>query len=126
MPDGRWQGNAVNAVELEEGDLPEPDDAMAALTLVAEAAQETVMELLWQVWPVCREHKIGVHVRPAGIADDWCGGETDASDPVVWWCPGSRDGTGHDVSLVGELAATLPGKERRTLRRSERKRDSRR
>ncbi|MEU0212402.1 hypothetical protein [Streptomyces canus] len=123
MPDGRWQGNAVNAVDREEGDLPEPD-AMTALTLVAEAAQETVTELLWQVWPVCREHKIGVHVRPAGTADDWCGGEVDASDPVVWWCRGSRDGTGHDVSLVGELAATLPGKERRALRRSERKQDS--
>ncbi|MEU0030811.1 hypothetical protein [Streptomyces sp. NPDC006335] len=75
MPDGRWQGNAVNAVNLEEGDLPEPDDEMTALTLVAEAAQETVMELLWQVWPVCREHKIGVHVRPAGTADDCCGGK---------------------------------------------------
>jgi hypothetical protein len=124
MPDGRWQGNAVNAVDLEEGDPPEPDDAMTALTLVAEAAQETIMELLWQVWPICREHKIGVHVRPAGTADDWCGGEADASDPVVWWCRGRRDGTGHDVSLVGELAATLPGKERRALRRSGRKRDS--
>jgi hypothetical protein len=121
MPDGRWQGNAVNAVNLEEGDLPEPDDEMTALTLVAEAAQETVMELLWQVWPVCREHKIGVHVRAAGTADDWCGGKADALEPVVWWC---RDGTGHDVCLVGELAATLPGKERRALRRSERKRDS--
>jgi hypothetical protein len=123
MPDGRWQGNAVNVFDLEEGDPPEPDDAMTALTLVAEAAQETLTELLWQVWPVCREHRIGVHVRPAGTADDWCGGEADPSDPVVWWCRGSRDGTGHDVCLVGELAATLPGKERRALRRSERKRD---
>ncbi|MEV7075136.1 hypothetical protein [Streptomyces sp. NPDC093990] len=120
MPDGRWQGNALNAVDLEEGELPEPDDAMAALTLVAEAAQETVMELRWQVWPVCREHKIGMHVRPAGTGDDWCGGEAVASDPVVWWCQGGRDGSGHDVCLVGELAATLPGKERRALRRGER------
>jgi hypothetical protein len=107
MPDGRWQGNAVNA-DREEGDPPEPNDAMTALGLVAEAAQDTIMELLWQAWPICREHKTGLHLRPAGTAEDWHGGETDASDPMVWWCRGSRDRTSHDVSLVGELAATLP------------------
>lgn len=122
MPDGRWQGNAVNA-DLEEHDPPEPDDAMTALSLVAEAAQDTIMELLWQAWPICREHKTGMHLRPAGSTDDGCGGEADASDPTAWWCRGSRDRTSHDVSLVGELAATLPGKERRALRRSERERD---
>jgi hypothetical protein len=107
MPDGRWQGNAVNA-DLEEDDPREPDDAMTVLTLVADAAQETLMELLWQAWPICPEHKIGMHVRPAGTGDDWCGGEADASDAAVWWCRGSQRGTCHDVSLVGELAATLP------------------
>lgn len=107
MPDGRWQGNAVNA-DLEEDDPPELDDAMTALTLVAEAAQETLMELLWHVWPICREHEIGMHLRPAGSTDDRCGVEADASGPTVWWCRGSHDGTCHDVSLVGELAAALP------------------
>ncbi|MFF7892232.1 hypothetical protein ACFZDI_09935 [Streptomyces sp. NPDC007907] len=115
MPDGRWHGNAVNACDLEEGDPPEPHDAATVLTVVADAAQSTIMELLRQVWPVCREHKIGMHPRRAGTADD-----TDALGPPVWWCSGSRDGDGHDVSLVGELAATLPGKQRRALRRSER------
>jgi hypothetical protein len=126
MPDGRWHGNPVNACDLEEGDPPEPDDATTVLTLVADAAQETIMELLWQVWPLCWEHKIGMHPRPAGTADDWYQGESHAACSPVWWCRGSRDGKCHDVSPVGELAATLPGKQRRALRRSERKRDSRR
>ncbi|WP_189314375.1 hypothetical protein [Streptomyces brasiliensis] len=126
MPDGRWHGNPVNARDLEEGDPPEPDDAPTVLTVVADAAQATIMELLWQVWPICWEHKIGMHPRPAGTTDCWYQGETDAAGPPVWWCRGSRDGKCHDVSLVGELAATLPGKQRRALRRSERKRDGRR
>jgi hypothetical protein len=126
MPDGRWDGNSVNACDLEEGDPPEPDDATTVLTVVADAAQATIMELLWQVWPICWEHKIGLHPRPAETADDWYQGKTDAVGPPVWWCRGSRDGKCHDVSLVGELAATLPGKQRRTLRRSERNRDGRR
>ncbi|MFJ6088099.1 hypothetical protein ACIQI8_42750 [Streptomyces sp. NPDC092369] len=126
MPDGRWHGNAVNVCDLEEGDPPEPDDATTVLAVVADAAQATIMELLWQVWPLCWEHKIGMHPRPAGTTGDWYQGETDAVDPPVWWCRGSQDGTSHDVALVGELAATLPGKQRRALRHSERKRDRRR
>ncbi|HWU10051.1 MAG TPA: hypothetical protein VN520_27370 [Streptomyces sp.] len=125
MPDGRWDGNAVNACDLEEGDPPEPDDAATVLTVVADAAQTTVMELLRQVWPVCREHRTGMHPRPAGTADGWYEGETDVAGPPVWWCRGGRDGKAHEVSPVGELAATLPGKQRRALRRSERERDSR-
>jgi hypothetical protein len=92
----------------------------------ADAAQETIMELLWQVWPICSTHKIGLHPRPAGTTDGWYQSEADSAGPPVWWCQGGRDGTCHDVSLVGELAATLPGKQRRALRRSERKQDGRR
>ncbi|MEU1183158.1 hypothetical protein ABZ464_37085 [Streptomyces sp. NPDC005820] len=109
MSDGRWHGNPVNACDLDEGDPPEPHDAATVLTVVADAAQSTVMELLWQVWPVCQEHKTGMHPRPAGTTDDRYGDESDAAGPPVWWCRG-RDGTCHDVSPVGELAATLPGK----------------
>lgn len=126
MPDGRWHGNPVNACDLEEGDPPEPDDAMTVLTVVAEAAQATIMELLWQVWPICWVHKIGMHPRPAGSTEDWYQGETDTAGPPVWWCRGGRDSTCHDVSPVGELAATLPGKQRRALRRGERREDGRR
>ncbi|MCM2393251.1 hypothetical protein [Streptomyces albipurpureus] len=126
LPDGRWQGNSVNACDLEEGDPPEPDDAALVLSVVADAAQETIIELLRQVWPICSTHHIGMHPRPAGTTDNWYQGETDTVGPPVWWCRGNRHGTFHDVSLVGELAATLPGKQRRALRRSERKRDRRR
>lgn len=130
MSDGRWQGNQVNAWDPEEGDPLEPDDEATVLTVVADAAQETLVELLWQVWPVCGEHKLGMHSRPAGTADDWYPGATDAAGPPVWWCRGGRDGEGHDVAPVGELAATLPGKQRRALRRelrrSARGRDGRR
>ncbi|WP_220213756.1 hypothetical protein [Streptomyces shenzhenensis] len=76
MPDGRWQGNAVNPWDPEEDDPLEPDDEATVLTVVAEAAQETVTELLWQVWPVCWEHKLGMHARPAGTAADWYAGAT--------------------------------------------------
>lgn len=126
MPDGRWDGNAVNACDVEEGAPAERDDATTVLTVVAEAAQATIMELLRQVWPICREHKIGMHARPAGTAGDWHPGTTDAVGPPVWWCRGSRDGECHDVSLVGELAATLPGKQRRALLSRARARDGRR
>ncbi|MEV5956864.1 hypothetical protein AB0M11_24380 [Streptomyces sp. NPDC051987] len=117
MPDGRWQGNQVNAYDPQEGDPLEPDDEATVLTVVADAAQETVVELLWQVWPLCGEHKLGMHARPAGTSGDWYPGATDAGGPPVWWCRGGRDGVSHDVAPVGELAATLPGKRRRELRR---------
>ncbi|MGW4889874.1 hypothetical protein [Streptomyces murinus] len=117
MADGRSHGNPVHSDDLEEGAEPEPGDAAAVLTVVAEAAQETLMELLWQVWPLCREHGTGMHPRPAGTSGDWYPGETAAAGPPVWWCRGGRAGDCHDASLIGELADTLPGKERRALRR---------
>jgi hypothetical protein len=123
MPDGRWQGNAVNAHHLEEGDAPESDEATADLAAVADAAQETVMELLWQVWPICPAHKIGTHPSPAGTTDGRHQYDTDSAAPPVWWCRGGSDGICHDVSPVGELATTLSGKQRRALRHSDREQD---
>ena len=119
MPDGRWQGNQVNRYDPEPGDPPEPDDEATVLALVADAAQETLTELRWQVWPLCREHKLGVHARPPGTGADWYPGRPHAAGPPVWWCRGGGD-DGHDVCPVGELASTLPGRERRALRRAER------
>ncbi|WP_244317515.1 hypothetical protein [Streptomyces bauhiniae] len=91
LPDGRWHDG-----------VQDPDTAG-----IAEAAQETVQAVLWQVWPVCREHRSGVH---AGAGAD---------ERAVWWC---RVDEGHELCEVGELAQTLPGKQRRALRRKERRR----
>ncbi|WP_307814907.1 hypothetical protein [Streptomyces sp. DSM 110735] len=109
LPDGRWQGNAVHPPDpTDDSGVPEPTDPADLLTLVADAAQETVMEMSWQVWPVCPAHKLGTHVR------------SDA-EAVTWWCPGGTEAGGHHASRVGELSGTLPGKQRRALRRAKRK-----
>ncbi|MFJ3659090.1 hypothetical protein ACIPPM_01330 [Streptomyces sp. NPDC090119] len=93
LPDGRWHGYTTH-----------PDPAAD----IAEAAQETVQAVLWQVWPVCPEHRTGVHSALGADGRD------------VWWC---RVGEGHELCEVGELAQTLPGKQRRALRRKERRRE---
>lgn len=92
LPDGTWHGNQ----------LP----PRAGVVDIADAAQETVVERLWEVWPVCDEHQLGLHAR-----------EEEAR--AVWWCNG--DG-GHVRGGVGELPLPrLPRRERRK-RRKERKR----
>lgn len=116
MSDGRWQGNG----------LSEPDGAADhALAFAADAAQETVMELLWQAWPVCPYHGMGTHSRPegTGVDWDWDGAAGDGSGRVVWWCRGHRGDDCHDLAPVGELGGALPGKQRREIRRRERRRD---
>ncbi|MEU2054653.1 hypothetical protein [Streptomyces bungoensis] len=115
LSDGRWQGNAVHPQGPETSD--EPDDAFTVLGMVADAAQESVTELLWTVWPLCPYHRIGVHPRPAGTAADWDRSGWAGSGPLVWWCRGAHGGDCHDLSAVGDLAAALPGKQRRELRR---------
>ncbi|MGW4225902.1 hypothetical protein ACWEG1_20875 [Streptomyces bauhiniae] len=92
LPDGRWHDG-----------VQDPDAAGTA-----EAAQETVQAVLWQVWPVCPEHRTGVHA------------DAGTDERAVWWC---RAGEGHELCEVGELAQTLPGKQRRALRRKERRRE---
>lgn len=62
-------------------------DAQGALLSLAEAVQETVMELTWTVWPVCPAHDRGLHV---GVSDRG----------PVWRCAGEG---GHVVALIGEL-----------------------
>lgn len=107
MPDGRWQGNPVNASDLEEGCPPEPHDPETVLGVVAEAAQDTLMELLRQAWPVCPAHGFGMHLWLAGMPED--GDGSDVSGPPMWHCRGGRGGTWHGVARVGELAAALSG-----------------
>ncbi|MGW4564861.1 hypothetical protein ACWEN3_21405 [Streptomyces sp. NPDC004561] len=53
-----------------------------ALLAVADAAQETVSECLWQAWPLCTVHGLGMHVREeAGRPSWWCAGGRDPKDP---------------------------------------------
>lgn len=87
LSNGEWHGS-----QLDPDSRATPAAALAA---VADAAQETVMELLWQAWPLCPEHGLGMHP------------ETDAEDQVSWWCAGarSRSGSAHVHRAVGELAA---------------------
>ncbi|MFJ6905059.1 hypothetical protein [Streptomyces griseoluteus] len=92
LPDGRGHGGVTDP----------------AAPGIAEAAQETVQAVLWQVWPVCPEHRTGVHA------------DAGANERAVWWC---RAGGGHELCEVGELTQTLPGRQRRALRRKERRRE---
>ncbi|MEU9309146.1 hypothetical protein [Streptomyces sp. NPDC048256] len=96
LPDGRWHGN----------DLP-PDAGAGpgtALAAVAEAAQDTVLECLWQVWPVCAEHRLGMHP-----------GQEDGQ--AVWRCAGGNDERepGHVQAPVGKLEE--PNRSRRERRK---------
>ncbi|MBE1589571.1 hypothetical protein ACFPOI_09350 [Nonomuraea angiospora] len=64
------------------------NDAQGALAEVADAVQETIMELIWKVWPVCATHDRGLRAElDRGIA--------------VWRCTG---GGTHTVAPVGELS----------------------
>ncbi|MGW3338142.1 hypothetical protein ACWDCL_11750 [Streptomyces sp. NPDC001009] len=49
LPDGRRHDGVTDPVAAD----------------IADAAQETVQAVLWQVWPVCPEHRGGVHVGGA-------------------------------------------------------------
>ncbi|MEU3614881.1 hypothetical protein ABZ725_21530 [Streptomyces sp. NPDC006872] len=99
MPNGSWHGN----------ELPPERSAGpgAALAAVAFAAQDTVLEYLWQVWPVCPEHRLGMHP-----------GEEHGR--AVWWCAGGPDGQNaqHVSAAVGEVEESYrPRRERRKRRR---------
>ncbi|MEV6113792.1 hypothetical protein AB0L59_15060 [Streptomyces sp. NPDC052109] len=57
--------------------------AAGALRAVAEAAQETVSERLWQAWPVCTLHGLGMHVtEDPGRPSWWCAGGSRPGDPA--------------------------------------------
>ena len=88
MADGQWHGNCL---------LPQTANEPAlALESIAEAAQETVTERLWQAWPVCDVHGLGMHPR-------------DADGRLSWWCAGvrTRPGTAHILAAVGALGTVV-------------------
>jgi hypothetical protein len=63
-------------------------DLQEALASVADATQETIMELTWTVWPVCPTHDRGLHA------------ELD-HEVAVWQCTA---GGAHIVAPVGGLS----------------------
>ncbi|MEU6552853.1 hypothetical protein ABZ915_21600 [Streptomyces sp. NPDC046915] len=73
----------------------------AAVSAVAEAAQDTVMEFLWQAWPVCPVHNLGMHVGQGGQG----GQDGRDSDGPAWWCAGGTDpkDPDHTRAAVGAL-----------------------
>ncbi|SNT50353.1 hypothetical protein [Actinacidiphila glaucinigra] len=84
LANGEWHGNFMD-----------PDsayDPALALEAVTDAAQETVAECLWQAWPVCGEHKFGMHAR-------------EADGRLSWWCAGNGlpGGPAHIRAAVGGL-----------------------
>ncbi|MFI9804013.1 hypothetical protein ACIHEJ_06520 [Streptomyces sp. NPDC052301] len=96
---GYFHGNA----------LPPEATAAGALPAVAEAAQETVVEFLWQAWPVCTLHGLGMHVsEDAGRPSWWCAGGSRPGDPA------------HVRTAIGELTTAhrphRPNRKRRKKR----------
>ncbi|MGI5284631.1 hypothetical protein ACQEVF_15000 [Nonomuraea polychroma] len=76
---GGYHGNGISPIL--------GSDPQGALAEVADAVQETIMELIWKVWPVCATHDLGLH---AG----WEHGT------AVWRCTSNG---AHTVAPVGEL-----------------------
>ena len=98
LPDGRWHGDALYP--------PSAATPAGAHAAVAVAAQGTVVACLWQGWPGCAEHRLGMHPAEEDGRPVWrCAGGRDAGDPA------------HVDAAIGELEA--PNRPRR-LRRKQR------
>ncbi|MGW2717417.1 hypothetical protein [Streptomyces sp. NPDC001492] len=91
-PNGDWWGSRL---WLNSPEAPR-DDPLATLTVVAEAAQDALTEDLWQAWPVCTVHDLGMHL-----------GEADGRP--VWRCVGTGQDPAHVRAAVGELGTLRPG-----------------
>lgn len=63
-----------------------------ALVAVADETQDSVMETIEGVWPVCPTHQLGAHSR-------------EYEGQAVWWCNG--DG-GHVIAAIGQWNDLLP------------------
>ena len=57
-----------------------------ALVAVADETQDSVMETLWQTWPVCPAHDLGAHAQ-------------EHEGKAVWWCNGDA---GHVIAAIGK------------------------
>ena len=100
LANGEWHGNRLHPDSA--------NDAAEAVAAIADAAQETVTERLWQAWPLCAEHDLGMHPR-----------EEDGQ--LSWWCAGERSARGraHARAAVGALDTLIrPHRPNRKRRRT--------
>ncbi|OLZ72095.1 hypothetical protein AV521_09245 [Streptomyces sp. IMTB 2501] len=83
---------ALSNGEAHGNSLIPAESAAETLMAVADAAQETVTERLWRVWPLCTVHDLGMHPR-------------DVDGRPSWWCAGGsrRGDLAHIRAAVGEL-----------------------
>ncbi|AJT69711.1 hypothetical protein T261_8115 [Streptomyces lydicus] len=99
LANGEWHGNVL--------DPESADDPVLALMAVADAAQETVTECVWQAWPLCDEHGLGMHPR-------------EADGHPSWWCAGGlRQGPAHIRVAVGGLDSLVRPRRPHRKRRGE-------
>jgi hypothetical protein len=75
-------------------------DEETALASIADTAQDCLMEVTHQVWPICPDHDRGVQVRNSDGARYLDGDDNTAPSPT-WWCDA---GAGHSVSAIGTLS----------------------
>lgn len=97
---GEWHGDAL--------DPDSADNPVLALTALTDAAQETVTECLWQAWPLCGEHNLGMHPR-------------EADGQLSWWCAGgpNRRGPAHIRAAVGGLDSLVRSRRPHRQRRGD-------
>lgn len=82
-----WAGNSSGVgIHPEAGKEP-----VTALVMVADEAQDAIMDSIWGAWPTCPEHNLGVHAR-------------EHDGPAVWWCASG----GHAVARIGQWPTVPP------------------
>ncbi|MFH9086474.1 hypothetical protein [Streptomyces sp. NPDC017673] len=93
LADGNAHGNSLEPA----------GSADWALWAIAEAAQDTIMGCLWQAWPVCTLHGLGMHMEEESGRPVWsCAGGGRSGDPA------------HVRAAVGELDTVhRPNRKRR-------------
>jgi hypothetical protein len=74
------------------------DDESSARASVAETAQDCLMDVTHQVWPLCPDHDRGLWVRDGD--EPYAQGDGTSARSPTWWCDA---GGGHSVSAIGAM-----------------------
>jgi hypothetical protein len=105
VPDGRDASDDRIFLAIEDGSYGSGgaacfgDDESTALASVADTAQDCLMEVTQQVWPICPDHDRGVWVRDLD-GSPYAHGDGIAARSPTWWCDA---GGGHSLSAIGSL-----------------------